>query len=64
MDIQLLILKTLTKCVLDLSTRVGTQPKANSARGVTIEMVDDLRARFETLLADVALLKQVFALQP
>lgn len=46
--------------MLDLNSRVGAQPESTSARGVATGMVDDLRVGFESILADVALLKQVF----
>lgn len=53
-------LQTQTDVVLHLSSRVGEQSESSSTRGVTTEMVDDLRARFVTLRADVTLLKHVF----
>lgn len=52
-------LQTLSEEVLQLSSRVGEQWESSSARGVTAEMVDDLKVGFETLRADVAFLKHV-----
>lgn len=43
--------------MLELNSRVGGLLESSRARGVMVGMVDDLNARFETLLVDVALLK-------
>lgn len=45
--------QTLTTEVLQLGSRVGYQSESINAKGVTTEMVDDLRAEFETLRAHV-----------
>lgn len=45
--------QTLTTEVLQLGSRVGDQSESSNAKGVTTEMVDDLRAEFETLHAHV-----------
>lgn len=43
--------------MLELNSRVGVQPESTSVRGVTVGMIDDLQAAFETLHADVVLLE-------
>lgn len=47
-----------------MNSQVGTQPESSGTMGVTSGMMGNLRAAFEALHANVALLKQGFILQP